>query len=408
MNIKHEPFYSEDFPVKVEVEANPEFVVFSTPVRVQTARSGLKVEPEVDLNELSILEESYSKYLEKQRKEQPGNHDDWSVTPSGSKQSRQPTRPEDYNCVFCEKTFTMIKLKKQHMKADHESELFCRICYRKCKTVFSAEKCIKEHQFGYNNLCQVCGKHFRKKASLELHLAAVHSTKCKMFSCDLCGLQTKHKKSIWRHIRTMHMSKELVGYPCPHLDTCPDLFYMTNNSLRLHLYRHHNVPAPVSCPECNAGFNNISELKNHQKSACVHSSGSGIRRRENLDYSVLCAIIEGRYHCKLCPKSFNLKPQFSHHYQEFHKDNKTCDICNKTFGSAHDYRRHKKVVHDKIKKYRCEHPGCGKTFGYSTGLRNHINTHTGKLLKLIVQVIRWFKVFFFLIFRWKTFRLQLL
>ena len=261
------------------------------------------------------------------------------------------------------------------MKDEHASELFCKVCTRKCKTVLSTEKCMKEHQFGTKHLCQICGKHSRSKKSLDEHLAVSHSEE-KPFTCDLCGGKSKRKEGIVRHMRMSHMKREDVGYPCPHVDTCPGVFYGSSKALRYHMYRHHGLEAPIRCPRCNAPFSNSSELKSHSKSSCRQGNPRKFYKMHG--YDGFYNIVDGRYHCKVCPKIVSTKVEFSAHYRRKHEDNKTCDICNKTFTDNVSYHKHKKVVHENIKNYRCDFPGCGKSFGYRHGLESHVNNHTGE------------------------------
>lgn len=83
----------------------------------------------------------------------------------------------------------------------------------------------------------------------------------------------------------------------------------------------------------------------------------------------------------------------------------SCDVCGRQFGEAAAVRKHRRVVHDKVKEFGCDHCGrrfaeksnlkkhiiarhggrrehrckqCSKTFNFSDGLRRHVNnTHLG-------------------------------
>lgn len=125
-------------------------------------------------------------------------------------------------------------------------------------------------------------------------------------------------------------------FPCPFFEMCPTLFYSTKNSLNIHMYRHHNVPAPFYCDGCGDGFSNIAEVKVHQRKSCrgaarsnsAHGTPNG-RRHPNISLSLYYDVIDGMFHCKLCPKVYSSKLKYSYHHTENHKDNKTCEICNK-------------------------------------------------------------------------------
>lgn len=162
--------------------------------------------------------------------------------------------------------------------------------------------------------------------------------------------------------------------PCPHKDTCPNVFYTTVNSLNNHLYRNHNVAAPVNCQQCHLGFTNASELKAHLKRVCT-GNPSNPKRRQKLSLKQFYTEADGQFHCKICQKVIATKKYYQDHYQNYHRDNKTCTICNRTFASFVSYRRHKKSVHDKIKDFFCDFPGCGKAFSMKSGQLAHRKTH---------------------------------
>ena len=65
-------------------------------------------------------------------------------------------KPENFVCVFCDQTFKMVKLKDEHVKAEHPDERVCKICHKKRPILKSTENCIRDHLFGLSHLCQVC------------------------------------------------------------------------------------------------------------------------------------------------------------------------------------------------------------------------------------------------------------
>ena len=282
-------------------------------------------------------------------------------------------KPESFVCVFCDQTFRLIKLKDEHVKAEHPDERVCKICHKKRPTLKSTENCMRDHLFGLLHSCQVCGKKFRSAHKLRLHSGAVHERpEDVLCSCDVCGFKTRHKGNLRRHVISVHLGGA-KKFTCPH---CPDVSYTTLTSLNIHLYRQHDAEAPMKCDNCNAGFTYSAELRAHR----VHCSGSSVSREQKKSLQEHFDIKDGKFQCKLCPKSYDSRQKFSFHYQATHKDNKTCKICNKTFNVFANFRRHQKNVHEKIRKYHCDHPGCEKSFGTNSGLKSHKNTHTGEWL----------------------------
>lgn len=184
--------------------------------------------------------------------------------------------------------------------------------------------------------------------------------------------------NLYRHIRSVHLQRTR-RFACPHTDACFDMVYTTKEALNIHLYRAHDVPAPVTCGSCQLGFSYISELKIHRR-ICGGTERTPRRSTKNKNFRRFCEVIREGFRCKVCQKVFTEKQNWSYHYSAHHRDNRTCDICNKEFTCYTNYRRHVNVHHKKIKNFHCDFPGCGKSFGQKGALINHKNIHTGKKL----------------------------
>lgn len=65
------------------------------------------------------------------------------------------SKAQDFCCFFCNITFDKVHLKNLHVKTDHSTELECTICGSKRSSSLAAERCIKDHKFGFDYLCQV-------------------------------------------------------------------------------------------------------------------------------------------------------------------------------------------------------------------------------------------------------------
>lgn len=125
---------------------------------------------------------------------------------------------------------------------------------------------------------------------------------------------------------------------------CQKTKRVQRTGLNLHFYRHHNVAAPETCPKCGEGLPFQSEIKSHLKS-CERSKNGGPRDALPVYYDV----VDGKCQCRLCAKVL----------------------------PSGTISRHVKIVHLKIKKYKCDFNGCGKKFGSKNILDGHRNTHTG-------------------------------
>lgn len=231
--------------------------------------------------------------------------------------------------------------------------------------------------FSLSSFQQICAKPFRHKYYLLKHQATFHAeaSNIELFTCDLCGISTKYKMNLYRHVKSVHLNSH--KFPC---DMCSDVVYTTKEGLNIHLYRTHDVPAPVTCSFCHLGFSFISELKIHRK-ICGGVSRVPGKGTKNKNFKQFCEVLQDGFRCKVCQKVFTEKQNWSYHYSSTHRDNRTCEICNKEFTNYTNFYRHVNVQHNKIKKFHCDYPGCEKSFGQKGSLMNHTNTHTGKLIK---------------------------
>ena len=295
--------------------------------------------------------ESYKFYCRKQEK-------------SGERKNKV-TIELDYKCFICNLAFDRVSLKNNHVKIDHKDERSCKICQKKCKTSISLEVHIKFHYLDYNFMCEVCSKVFRYRNRLNSHMA-LHHEKAAEMTCDLCGLATKFKNNIKRHMKSVHM--KLREFQCTQ---CTGHQYSTQEALNSHLYRYHDVSAPISCPDCKHGFTFDSELRAHKKHGfCSNKVNAHFVRRGKTHYDQLEVVDHtGEHICKICNEAFPNKNKFLMHNYLKHKYSNKCEKCNISFTNYTSLIRHQKVKHEGHKPFKCEF--CLKTFGQKVSLISH-------------------------------------
>ena len=82
---------------------------------------------------------------------------------------------------------------------NHSSDkpCLCDICGKKFVTKFTLETHMKIHYGIKDQVCFICKKSFTAKANLDAHVINVHTNE--HYSCDICEKQLKNKRSVTRH-----------------------------------------------------------------------------------------------------------------------------------------------------------------------------------------------------------------
>jgi Zinc finger, C2H2 type len=249
--------------------------------------------------------------------------------------SIQKKKSLDLECFICRRTFDKVYEKRQHVLKIHSTVLVCHVCNKKQKSPITVDKCLGDHIYGFRGfICSSCGKKFRRAHQLATHYNLDHEdmSKQEIYYCDICGHRFRYKGTLSKHIRLLHLHAKQFG--CPHSDTCPNLSYATKDSLKLHLYRKHDLKAPYSCSLCNLGFNYECELEMHcKKRTCKKGFCKGTTIKK------YCEQIDVGYACKFpnCTRVFPEKQLWSFHFNAYHRDNKTCKICNKEFSCEFNF-----------------------------------------------------------------------
>ncbi|KAM3873399.1 uncharacterized protein ACN63O_002428 [Diretmus argenteus] len=163
--------------------------------------------------------------------------------------------------------------------------------------------------------CSECGKMFRHRSVLELHMR-IHS-KDKPYQCKVCGKGFRFSSYLQQHL-IIHTGKK-----------------------------------PYKCPDCGKDFAFLQNMKTHQK---LHQ--------------------EKPFRCTSCRKGYSDEAQLQHHMLS-HNGEKPhkCDICDKSFGLAYLLRDHMNT-HTGERPHRCEE--CHKSFSWFSSLLVHQKIHARK------------------------------
>ncbi|XP_071776209.2 zinc finger protein ZXDC isoform X2 [Centroberyx gerrardi] len=174
------------------------------------------------------------------------------------------------------------------------------------------------------------------------------SPKATMADCDNEDFQSAH---------LIRSKKETaVSFDCPEPD-CSCTFD-TRQKLKVHLLNHAEDPRPYQCTVegCGWAFATSYKLKRHLQS---HD-----KQRPHTCQFEGC----GRRFTTV----YNLKAHVKVHDQE---NAFMCDICSERFRSATRLTNHQRVHFEPQRPYKCEFPGCEKTFITFSALFSHNRTH---------------------------------
>jgi len=172
------------------------------------------------------------------------------------------------------------------------------------------------------------------------------------FTCLVCGQVSVLKSEFWIHVKTQHKGET---FKC---GRCCDREFKFYSSLRKHIMiteaKKSGTVVLVECEICNKKVN-ISYIKSHIK-----------RQHEGKVEMVNCEV------CGLSMQKHSLRQHMFTHKEATIQ----CNGCEKMFTTEDKMMRHFKLVHERIRPFKCE--VCGKGFANAANLKTHHVVHTGE------------------------------
>ncbi|XP_029307141.1 uncharacterized protein LOC115021112 [Cottoperca gobio] len=283
-------------------------------------------------------------------------------------QSEEPKRT--FNCPLCPQTYLIPANLRAHMLI-HEAE------YETLeRTPRPPKENDKHSEKGHS--CPHCPCVYRDEVSLNLHLLSIHKSvaqhlekvetppkdQCtplssdnaqgkwgsdgisiKSYKCSECGKTFRHRSVLELHMRIHSKDKP---YQCK---VCGKGFRF-GSYLQQHLIIHTGKK-PYKCPDCGKDFAFLQNMKTHQK---LHQ--------------------EKPFRCTSCRKGYSDETQLQHHMLSHNGDKPhKCDQCDKSFGLAYLLRDHMNT-HTGERPHRCDE--CHKTFSWFSSLLVHQKIHSRK------------------------------
>ena len=314
-----------------------------------------------------------------------------------------------FQCVYCDQCFDERIKRSRHIRKEHKGDKIpckhCGILVTKCA--------LKRHiRVRHENVkkwaCKICSQKFYLKGPCKEHINTMHKNVSPLYydmpliqpilpkkqekpvknkTCDDCGQLFPSQQLLNQHTNSEHKPNK-----CPE---CNESFW-TSKGLECHIQAAHNKPELVS------GVENDSAIVNNESVCAPQASQSNVQAvqfpvPENMESVNTVDNNFQHLYCVKCGQPFSTSPSDTcqHIYsvplnlQQVRKflqrspgdNNPTpqkegkyhCNECNKSFQTVASFDRHYKVVHKKLKPFKCTEPDCSSSFGNSTDLARHIN-----------------------------------
>ena len=109
--------------------------------------------------------------------------------------------------------------------------------------------------------CDLCGKSFGQKGTLDRHkTSGIHSNE-KNFECEFCQKRFGGMLILNSHVKNIHY-KSSERHQCK---ICPSTFSLLGD-LKVHVDTIHNGNKKFKCDPCGKSFTRLKQLECHMKS----------------------------------------------------------------------------------------------------------------------------------------------
>lgn len=257
-----------------------------------------------------------------------------------TKQIKSEVKSEDtgdqrpFACDQCGRTYRHAGSLVNHRNSHKTGEYYCSVC----NNTYSNQLAMKNHMrthFAYKkHVCQNCGKGFRGRKQLLVHVCADlrkvgtigrRGRKSRAFKCKQC-----HQAFFSVDQLMDHVCDGPAGSGDAQSDLCSE-----------------KEERPFRCNICNRSYRHAGSLLNHKN---THKTG--------------------HFSCTFCSKPFT-NPMALRNHTRIHTQRKkyVCLTCGKAFRLASILHNHQRIHSRAAGHFTC--PACGKSFQGRSGLKRH-------------------------------------
>ncbi|XP_054737642.1 transcription factor grauzone-like [Anastrepha obliqua] len=176
--------------------------------------------------------------------------------------SHVPKNERTFICDQCpDSRFASNDLLKIHICMRHRRAVnVCHVCAKEIRDKATFEKHVRLHfVHGPKVKCTIegCDRWFKDEDNVRRHIRRLHTKEEKAVQCDICGRESKNKSALSKHKRRVHSN---IVFTC---EECKKTFTRAIY-LREHMTQHTGEIL-YKCPFCTRTFNSNANLHSHKK-----------------------------------------------------------------------------------------------------------------------------------------------